>query len=125
MSVLFPRFSGVCVGASLGGARGRRQATPLRKSKPDHRAFSVFNQIPSLPRARAASLLKGMISHPRPFKRSALAVAALVIATGLSAQPPAQKAPPPTPPAPVITPPEPFIPPGMFALPDDLEVTLW
>ena len=58
-----------------------------------------------------------MISHPRPLRRIASALAALIMASTAPAQP--NQAPAGFEPA------EPFIPPSMFALPDDLEVKLW
>jgi putative membrane-bound dehydrogenase-like protein len=59
-----------------------------------------------------------MFSHPRNLRRIACALAALIVAsaTGVNAQ---------QPPPPGIEPSQPFIPPNMFALPDDLEVTVW
>ncbi|MGH7943923.1 MAG: DUF7133 domain-containing protein, partial [Opitutaceae bacterium] len=71
-----------------------------------------------------------MISHPRPFQRRVLAIVAfsMVAVVTAQAQAPKSKAPAATPPTgapPGIDPPEPFIPPNMFAIPDDLEVTLW
>jgi putative membrane-bound dehydrogenase-like protein len=70
-----------------------------------------------------------MISTPRPFRRRAFALAAFIIASvvGAGAQAPKAAAPaaPPSGAPPGIDPPAPFIPTDMFALPDDLEVTLW
>lgn len=64
-----------------------------------------------------------MISPPRPFRRTAAALAALIIASATGAH--AQQNPSPTPPPPGIEPPMAVIPANMFAVPDDLEVTLW
>src|SRR3954471_15818501 len=59
-----------------------------------------------------------MISTPRPFRRVAVALAALIVASASNAQPPAG-------PPPGVEPSQPVIPASMFAVPDDLEVTLW
>src|SRR5687767_6664819 len=70
-----------------------------------------------------------MISHPRPFQRrvlvAALTMAALATAHAQTPKGATPAASPPAGPPPGIDPPEPFIPPNLFALPDDLEVTLW
>ena len=81
-----------------------------------------------------------MISTPLPFRRLALVLTALVATStvvSVSAQPARKRngkaetppaleptTPPPMPPN-MAEPPAPFVPTDMFALPDDLEVTLW
>src|SRR5688572_28964601 len=69
-----------------------------------------------------------MISLPRPFQRRVLTVAAFSLAAltiGQAKTPKGDRPAPPAGPPPGIDPPEPFLPTNMFALPDDLEVTLW
>lgn len=71
-----------------------------------------------------------MIAHP-PLSRAARLVALLgVFAVAAHAQPAAPATPPPAAPAPAgpppgVQPPEATVPESMFAVPDDLEVTLW
>jgi glucose/arabinose dehydrogenase len=60
-----------------------------------------------------------MISHPRRLRRLASTLATLIIASATGAN--AQQNQPPQ----AIDPPVPALPVNMFALPDDLEVTLW
>ena len=66
-----------------------------------------------------------MISHPRPFRRIASALAAFIMASVAGAQPAQPGSAPKQAGSQMMDPPAPFIPTDMFALPDDLEVTLW
>ncbi len=71
-----------------------------------------------------------MTTHAHPLRRTAAALAALIVASALSAQPAAPAGTPPPakkaqPPQTLIDPSAPFIPTSMFAVPDDFEITLW
>ena len=86
---------------------------------PTHESRS--NRVASLPRWRIVRLMR---FSPRFARVCRVAFVLSTISSLVSAQQPATSPPlPPLPPG--VEPPAPLVPPSLFALPDDLEITVW